>query len=179
MPRGRKPGPLRPLEEQIFSQVQVDWTKPAEADDPRLESCWEWTGYVPTKPGLLPYGRVKVNGDRVPRPVHRLVYELFVGPIPESLVIDHLCRNARCCRWKHLRPLTVAQNSDGGFVQAMRDKTECAQGHPLNGDNLFMRQLKNGKTARGCRQCKRDQSRKQHANRKAKAAGLTDPPPLL
>jgi hypothetical protein len=159
-------GPRLPLEEQIFSQVQVDWSKPAEAENPKQESCWEWQGYVPTKPGLLPYGRVKVNGDRVPRPVHRLVYELFVGPIPEGLVVDHLCRNARCCRPKHLRCITPSENSDGGFVQAMRAKTQCANGHPFSDTNLFERRMKNGKIYRGCKQCRRDNNKRQREKRK-------------
>lgn len=26
-------------------------------------------------------------------PAHRVIYELLVGPIPDGMVIDHLCRN--------------------------------------------------------------------------------------
>lgn len=34
------------------------------------------------------YKRVRVNGRN--RPVHRLVYETFVGPIPEGMVVRHM-----------------------------------------------------------------------------------------
>jgi hypothetical protein len=41
---------------------------------------------------------------------HRFAYELLVGPIPEGLVIDHLCRNRRCVNPAHLEPVTAEEN---------------------------------------------------------------------
>lgn len=49
--------------------------------------CWEWTAYRSAKG----YGQIGVA--RKVMPAHRVIYELLVGPIPDGMVIDHLCRN--------------------------------------------------------------------------------------
>ena len=53
--------------------------------------CWEWVGYIDVQTG---YGRINVDGEA--KWAHRVGYELNVGPIPEGLHVDHLCRNHRC-----------------------------------------------------------------------------------
>lgn len=63
--------------------------------------CWEWTG----KTKRNGYPAAKRGFD-----LHRQVYELYVGPIPEGLVIDHLCRNRLCLNANHLKPVAKAQN---------------------------------------------------------------------
>lgn len=59
--------------------------------------------------------------------VHRKVYRLMVGPIPEGYQIDHLCRVRACCCPSHLEPVTSAENTRRAAVA----KTECKNGHPL------------------------------------------------
>jgi hypothetical protein len=66
--------------------------------------CWEYTqtvggGYAQffVEPGVKVYA-------------HRYAYELLVGPIPEGLDLDHLCRNRRCVRPSHLEPVTRSEN---------------------------------------------------------------------
>lgn len=89
--------------------------------------CIEWTG----KPEPNGYGRLSINGKR--QMVHRLSYEKFVGPIPEGLVIDHLCKNTICVNPLHLDAVTNGENvlrGDGPFAINKR-KTHCAQGHEL------------------------------------------------
>ena len=46
--------------------------------------------------------------------VHRLAYETLVGPIPEGLESDHLCRNHPCIRPRHIEPVTHAVNGQRG-----------------------------------------------------------------
>lgn len=74
--------------------------------------CLEWTGAVDRKG----YGLALVANKSVR--VHRLAYELFVGPFDRRLQILHSCDNKRCCSPDHLRPGTNAEN--------MRDKADRA-----------------------------------------------------
>jgi hypothetical protein len=72
--------------------------------------CWLWDGYIST----TGYGSIKFQG-RIGS-VHRLSYESFVGPIPEGLQIDHLCRVRACCNPEHLEPVTSRENTIRGFA---------------------------------------------------------------
>lgn len=54
------------------------------------------------------YTHASIGGHR--RLTHRVMYEQEVGPIPEGLVIDHLCRQPACINPAHLEPVTHAEN---------------------------------------------------------------------
>ena len=89
--------------------------------------CWQWVGYVlPTG-----YANVNLNGQWVG--VHRLSYELLVGPIRDGLVIDHLCRNTSCVNPDHLEPVTSTENTLRGYSLAAKNarKKRCKRGHEL------------------------------------------------
>lgn len=66
--------------------------------------CWEWM-LSRTKIG---YGSTSVG--RTSRLIHRVSYELFVGPIPAGLMICHKCNNRPCCNPDHLIPGTDRDN---------------------------------------------------------------------
>jgi hypothetical protein len=53
---------------------------------------------------------------------HRAAYELFVGPIPDGLHIDHLCRVRHCCNPEHLEPVTMLENFKRGREAVAREK---------------------------------------------------------
>lgn len=70
----------------------------------KTEGCWIWTG-ARNDGG---YGQLNVNGKQLY--AHRLSYECNVGPIPDGMQIDHLCRVTRCIRPEHLEPVTPKEN---------------------------------------------------------------------
>lgn len=93
--------------------------------------CWQWTGTV-TDQG---YGTIWVNGKN--RKAHRVTYEMFVGPIPDGLTLDHLCRNRPCVNPEHLEPVTQLINNLRGDTLGARNlaKTHCPRNHPYDAEN--------------------------------------------
>lgn len=73
--------------------------------------CWIWQRTT------LPagYGRMGANNY-----AHRVYYERFVGPIPEGLVLDHLCNHPSCVNPAHLEPVTHQENIIRGRVRCPR-----------------------------------------------------------
>jgi hypothetical protein len=67
--------------------------------------CWEWQGASAGK-----YGQIHIL-DR-PVPVHRLMYELFVGRVPSHGIVCHRCDNPLCIRPDHLFLGTQQDNLD-------------------------------------------------------------------
>ena len=78
--------------------------------------------------------------------IHRFAYTHFVGPIPEGLQIDHLCRNRKCWNPNHLEPVTQAENARRGFWSL---KTHCNRGHAYDEENTYV----NPSGHRVCRAC--------------------------
>lgn len=71
----------------------------------KTPGCWLWSGCL-THNG---YGVFGIGGKNFA--VHRLAYELLVGPIPVGMVLDHTCLVRTCCRPLHLEVVTRAENS--------------------------------------------------------------------
>lgn len=68
--------------------------------------CWLWTAFRrPTGYGLFAF-------DGKTQSVHRLTFAEANGPIPDGLVIDHMCHNTGCLRPSHLRLTTAKQNGE-------------------------------------------------------------------
>lgn len=89
--------------------------------------CWNWKLATNKGYGVMGHPFKK----RLKMFVHRFSYELFVGPIPEGLVIDHLCRNRRCANPAHLEPVSQKVNDLRGFsfFAVNARKTHCKRGH--------------------------------------------------
>lgn len=115
------------------------------------DGCWQWTAALNSK------GYGSFNIDKVGKSTHRVVYELLVGPIPDGLQLDHLCRNKRCCNPAHLDPVTAAENARR---RPDVHKTHCVHGHELTPENTVVKARPNGRSIRNCRTCGNAQRRK-------------------
>ncbi len=112
------------------------------------DGCWEWLAGRDRKG----YGRFSIG--RLSKPAHRVSYELFVGPIPTGLQVDHLCRNRACVNPAHLEPVTCLENVRRSALGiATANRVACRHGHPYSPENTYVR--KSG--ARACRTCRREQ----------------------
>lgn len=120
---------------------------------PTPHGCWEWSG----SRGHWGHGFVTRRGRRLP--VHRYVWTLLVGAIPDGLEIDHLCRNPPCCNPAHLEPVTHAENMRRG-VQSFAFRETCLRGaHAVTPENVITR--KDGRVQ--CRACKNENQRRRRA----------------
>ncbi len=129
------------------------------------DECWLWTGSTASKG----YGLFWHKGRSVR--VHRLAYELMVGPIPEGLTLDHLCRVRHCVNPKHLEPVTGKINilrGEGAPAYNAR-KTHCLRGHPFNETNIY-RPPARPKT-RECFECKNSRNKITNPKRYSKHRG--------
>lgn len=100
----RRKGPPRyyrrhPVAERFWAKVE------------KTDTCWLWRGaHIPNGYGSMwifrPDGRYTQCG------VHRISYELNVGPIPEGMEIDHRCRVRDCVNPDHLRLATRKQQNE-------------------------------------------------------------------
>lgn len=126
------------------------WSKVNQSD---MNGCWIWTG----RQNGFGYGLIAEHGSRMISRrrlmAHRVAYELLVGPIPDGLTLDHLCRTRLCVNPAHLEPVTKKVNllrSPYTWGGRNSRKTTCPKGHPLSGENLLVSRGK-----RICRTCKR------------------------
>lgn len=127
--------------------------------------CWIWMRGLDTNG----YGRFHASDAEGHQPTqrsaHRESYKHFIGPIPDDLQLDHLCRVRCCVNPAHLEPVTGAENfTRGNGTLHQRLKTHCPKGHPYEPWNLRA-DVRRGK--RACLTCHR---LREAAKRKPKPA---------
>jgi len=71
--------------------------------------CWVWQKQINNKG----YGIAYKKGSGMTY-AHRVYYERHRGPIPENMVIDHLCRNTACVNPDHMEVVTQTENIQRG-----------------------------------------------------------------
>ena len=113
------------------------------------------------------YGQYFASGKV--QSAHRVAYQLFKGPIPTGLEIDHLCRVRACVNPEHLEAVTRKVNHNRGLrangspeihaiAAALKARTHCKAGHPYTEENtqIINRPAGKGRGAsveRKCRIC--------------------------
>lgn len=122
-----------PLEIRFWSKVD------------KTGSCWLWTAGC-SGDG---YGQIKIDGHQC-KP-HRIAYELLVGPIPEGMHIDHLCRIPTCVRPEHLEAVSQRVNILRGIgaTACHARQTHCKRGHAFDEANTYI-----WRSSRICRKCR-------------------------
>jgi len=123
----------------------------------KTDGCWLWKAAR----DLNGYGRIAYAGKEWK--AHRLAYTVVVGPIPEGLTLDHLCRVRHCVNPAHLEPVTNRENllRGNGWAGRHARKTHCPQNHPYDEANTY----RMGANGRGCRTCAREAMRRKRATR--------------
>lgn len=127
------------------------------------DECWLWTA------ARTPRGYPVFGAKRA----HRVAYEMFVGPIPKGMTLDHLCHtrsttcpggracwHRACVNPDHLEPVSAVENVMRGlsFAPANASRTHCVAGHEFSPANTRLRPYKGG-VKRVCVECRNRRQR--------------------
>lgn len=142
----------RPERERFWRKVNKHG--PTPSDNPSLGVCWLWTGWVHQLYGYGIYNPARGKHYRA----HRYAYIDTFGPIPDGLVVDHLCRNRACVNPAHLEAVTQRTNvlRSRNHVAQLATQTHCKRGHEFTVSNTY----RTPQGERKCRICTREINRR-------------------
>ena len=133
--------------------------------------CWVWTG---TWDNRWAVGKVWVWGKT--RTVHRFLFELFLGEVPDghTLIRLDLCGGGRCVNPAHYTPVPrwLEQASKPTTLTArMLARTHCVHGHEYTDESTGYLWFGQGRrVTRYCKTCRRDQWRRRKGASDERAA---------
>lgn len=140
---------------RLFKNLEVD----------KQTGCWLWTGCC----SHYGYGVIKVFPKTLR--VHRIAYEILVGPVANGKMLDHTCHkpdicdggpnciHRRCFNPEHLEQVDNLTNYRRGCgnkasIEWRRQVTHCPKGHEYNFENTYI-------SRKGSRCCRESQRLKQ------------------
>ena len=130
--------------------------------------CWEWRGTRNDQGyGLITAPRLNLDGARV----HRLMYELHVGPLGD-LQGCHRCDNPPCCNPAHIFPGTGADNMADMVAKGRhrhQGRTECPNGHDVTTEGATRVVRREGRTSKICVVCARERNRRYAERKRSKS----------
>lgn len=109
--------------------------------------CWLWTSTKSDGYGLF---NSRHLNPFTTRRAHRVIYQAVRGKLPQSVSLDHLCRNRACVNPEHMRCASNRENvlAGVGVTATNKRKTHCIRGHELSGKNI-----ESYSRFRSCRAC--------------------------
>jgi hypothetical protein len=122
-----------------------------------MSDCILWTGYLSGGYGREGTGKL----------AHRSAWERAHGPIPDEMVIHHVCEVKNCVNVEHLRCIShlehnrIHLNASSDYARR-RAITHCPRGHEYSPSNTIYKVT----GARRCRACDRERSRLYQARRR-------------
>lgn len=77
-------------------------------------TCWPWDGWISQQGyGVVWLKRApSSSGQATSVPIHRYMFDLLVGEIPEGWHVHHRCEHRPCWNLFHLEALTVKEHHD-------------------------------------------------------------------
>lgn len=157
----------RPAAERFWEKVDLNGPPPPDPWVPIVTGCWLWTASVEGRDYKMGrgYGTFflrKEAGRCIFTNAHRFAYELLVGPIPNGMTIDHLCRVTTCVNPDHLEATSNRNNILRGMspMAVHARKTDCPQGHAYDEANTYV----DGVGGRHCRMCRKLRARERSTN---------------